>query len=71
LTFTEGPKSIEYVAVIKDSSGHAYKQVTIIEEKSTKKTTIVDEISLTQEVNIIRPKAPEFKLVPATDYYKT
>ncbi len=70
LQYTEGPKSIEYIAVIKDSTGHPYKQVTLIEDKTTKITTIVDETSLTQEIKITRPVAPEIKIVPITDYYK-
>lgn len=33
LQYTEGPKSIQYVAVLNDNNGNPSKQVTIIEEK--------------------------------------
>lgn len=70
LQYTESPKTIEYVAVIQDSNGSPYKQVTLLTDKTTQVTIITDETSLIQEVTITRPKLPSIQVVPVSDYYK-
>ena len=49
---------MEYTVVIKDNNGKPYKQVTFIQDKMSKKTTVIDETSLLQEVKVIHPKTP-------------
>jgi hypothetical protein len=48
LEYTEGAKSVDYTVVIKDNNGNPYKQMTLLQDKITKKTTVIDEISLLQ-----------------------
>lgn len=68
LQYTEGPKSVEYVAVLKDSNGQPYKQLTLLHDKPTNTTTIIDETILYEEIKIIRPRTQEPKVVPLSHY---
>lgn len=70
LQTTEGPKSIEYVAVLVDSHGTPSKQVTITQDKVTKETTIIDYTTIDSKANVIKPVEQPSVTIPVSDYYK-
>lgn len=70
LQYTEGPKAIEYVVVLKDSNGNPTKQVTITQDKKTKQTAIIDFTTLETEVKYIKPIQYPSVTIPTSDYYK-
>lgn len=56
--------------VLADVHGHATKQITITEDKTTKETTVIDYTTLEPEVKYIKPVEPEVTIMPVNDYYK-
>lgn len=70
LQTTEGPKSIEYVAVLVDAHGTPSKQVTITLDKQTKETTIVDYTTIDSKETVIKPVQQPSVTIPVSDYYK-
>ena len=70
LQYTEGPRSIQYIAVLADKNNNPTKQVTITEDKETKKTTVIDYTTIEVEAKYIKPVQPEVKEIPLSDYYK-
>ena len=70
LQYTEGPTSTEYVVVLSDKSNNPTKQVTIVEDKQTKQTTVIDYTTLQNQVKYIKPVQDVVTVLPVADYYK-
>jgi hypothetical protein len=70
MQYTEGPKAIEYVAVLADSKGNPTRQVTISQDKQTKEITLIDNRVLEPEVTYMKPVENPSVVIPPSDYFK-